>query len=153
MTKTNLHDNSTIDLSSESLAPEDGRLSFDQALARGVIVEVTDWVTPNTDFGQHLLKKRFALTAKLWDTLLQSYVRAENERLDRLYRDQGNDVLKQAALALSQSCGANTANFSIYLKQRQGIESCRNLRVEIRDQVSRQYVQFVIGFQADFERL
>lgn len=152
MRKINQQDNAQIDLSEESLNNVTP-FSFELALARGIIVEVTDWVGPEIGFGRSFYRTRVALTARVWDTLLQAYVRQKNGSLEKLFREKRNDILWLAAQALERATGSDATNFTMYLPMGQGIEDCKTLRVECRDREDRDYSQVLIGFPEDFLRL
>lgn len=90
--------------------------SFELALTRGIIVEVTDWVLPDIGFGKGCFRVRVALTTRLWDVLLQTYVRLKNGQAMEACKNR-NDVLWLAAQALrrAEQAGSQAANFEIYL--------------------------------------
>ena len=103
MPKVNQQNNSAIDLSDESfnnVTP----FSFEVALIRGMVVEVTDWVGPEIGFGKGCYRVRVALTARLWDTLLQAYERRQNGDHEKLCSKR-NDILWLAAQSLERAEG------------------------------------------------
>ena len=114
MQKTKQLESMPINLNEESFFRAPTPHSFEQALARGIIIEVTKWVQASP-FGTSLLQKRYALTVKLWNTLLQAYIQTENEKLDRLLMKPRNDLFHVAALALAQSEGCNAIDFSVQI--------------------------------------
>ena len=110
MRKKEQLDNCQINLSEESLNNVTP-FSFEAALARGIIVEVTEWVGPDIGFGRGLYRTRVALTARVWDTLLQAHVRQKNGSLDRFFDEKRNDVVWLAAQALGASRGLECSEF------------------------------------------
>ena len=152
MRKLNQQDNAHIDLSEESfnhVTP----FSFELALARGIIVEVTDWVGPEIGFGKGFYRTRLALTARVWDTLLQAYVRQKNGELEKVFHEKRNDILWLAAQALGRATGSDATNFTMHLPMGQEFEDCKTLRVECRNREDRGFSQVLIGFPEDFVRL
>lgn len=152
MQKRNQFDNTVIDLAAESfnnVRP----YSVEVALARGVIVEVTDWVMPDIGFGKSCFRSRVVLTARLWDTLLQTYVRLRNGQADDEACKKRNDVLWLAAQALkrAESVGLEAANFDMHWPSEE--ESYKRLRVESFERVERKCRQVTVGFPEDFVRL
>lgn len=151
MHKTNHSKHSPIRLEEESietLVP----FSFEQALARGIIVEVSDWADADIGFGRRFYRTRIALTARVWDTLLQSCVRNKNAERERDYQARSKDILWLAAQALKES-GRDAVSFSISLPMGNGIEDCRTVRVECREREEHRYSQVLIGYPEDFLRL
>ena len=151
MQNKNQFDNTVIDLAAESfnnVTP----YSFERALARGIIVEVTDWVMSDIGFGKSSFRARVVLTARLWDTLLQTYVRLRNGQADEASKKR-NDVLWLAAQALkrAESVGLEAANFDMYWPDAE--ERYKRLRVESFERVERKCRQVTIGFPEDFVRL
>lgn len=154
MRKINQLDNAVIDLAAESfnnVTP----YSVEAALARGIIVEVTDWVVPDIGFGKRCFRPRVVLTARLWDALLQAYVRRKNAS----YEDacsRRNDVLWLAAQALERAgnVGSDAANFTMDLPtDDRREEPHKTLRVECFDRQDRRCSHVTIGFPEDFAGL
>lgn len=152
MRKLDEYDNCPIDLANESIN-NDTPFSFELALSRGMIVEVTDWVGPEIGFGIYFNSTRVALTARVWQSLLQVYVREVNGRIEQRLKAKRNDILWLAAQALESAKGFETAEFTMYLPMGKGIEECWTLRVECRDNQLRECTDIVIGFPVDFTRL
>lgn len=152
MQKTNKNDNNQFDLAQESINNSTPS-SFELALVRGMIVEVTDWVTPEIGFGRSFFRTRVALTARLWDSLLQAYVRQKNDALEHFFNQKRNDILWLAAQAMERSKDADATNFTMYLPMAGEVEECKTLRVECRDRKEQDYAQVLIGFPRDFMRL
>ena len=145
-------DNVAIDLAAESFNSVTS-YSVELALTRGIVVEVTDWVVPDIGFGMRGYRLRVVLTARLWDTLLQVYVRRRNGVPEELGRRR-NDVLWLAAQALERAMcvGSGASNFSMYLPLENESE-CRTLRVERFERREREICQVTIGFPEDFAGL
>lgn len=152
MNNPNRIDNTAIDLAAESFN-SGTPYSFELALTRGMVVEVTEWVLPDIGFGRSSYRTRVVLTARLWDTLLQAYVRRRNGAPEELGKRR-NDVLWLAAQALKRAAydGSGAANFSMYLPREEERE-CRTLRVECIERKWREICQVTIGFPEDFARL
>ncbi len=151
MPKVNQQNSSAIDLTEESfnnVTP----FSFEAALARGMIVEVTDWIGPEIGFGKRCYRVRVALSARLWDTLLQAYVRRQNGDHEKLCSKR-NDILWLAAQALERAESFDATNFTMYLPMSNGVGNDIELRVECLERDDRRYSQVVIGFPEDFLRL
>lgn len=145
-------DNAAIDLSKESFGNSSAVTPYSLALAltRGIVVEVTEWVVPDIGFGISGYRVRVVLTARLWDTMLQTYVRRRNaEELGK----KSNDVLWLAAQALERAAypGLGAANFSMYLPCE--AQDCRTLRVECFERKEQKLCQVTIGFPEDFTGL
>lgn len=152
MQKFNKYENAEINLAKETidnLTP----FSFEAALARGIIVELSDWAPPEIGFGRGYFRTRVALTSRFWDTLLQAYVRRENDSLDGAFRRQQNDVLWLAAQALDRAAGCDAATFKMYFSVGGRVEDGKTLRVECRDREDRGYSQVLIGYPEDLVRL
>jgi hypothetical protein len=152
MNNPNRIDNATIDLAAASfncVTP----YSVELALTRGIVVEVTEWVAPDIGFGKGGYRLRVVLTARLWDTLLQAYVRRRNGVPEELGKRR-NDVLWLAAQALDRTMrvGSGSSNFSMYLPLENEPE-CRTLRVERFERKVKEICQVTIGFPEDFARL
>lgn len=127
--------------------------SVELALVRGVVVEVTEWVMPDFGFGERGYQLRVVLTARLWDTLLQAYVRNRNA-VPRELGTRRNDVLWLAAQSLDQLKreGSVATNFSMYVPCEREPE-CRMLRVERFERKEKEVCQITIGFPEDFAGL
>ena len=151
MRKLDESDNCPIDLANESIN-NNTPFSFELALSRGMIVEVTDWVGPEIGFGIYFSRTRVALTARVWQTLLHVYVREVNGRNEQQLQAKRNDILWLAAQALGSANRLESAEFTMYLPLGKGVERCRTLRVECRDDQQRECTDIVIGFPADFAR-
>ena len=150
MTNPNRIENAAaIDLAAESF---NGVIpySVELALVRGIVVEVTEWVVPDIGFGEKGYRLRVVLTARLWDTLLQAYVRRRNGEPQELGKRR-NDVLWLAAQALEQTKrdGSVATNFSMYLPCENEPE-CRTIRVERFERKVKEVCQVTIGFPEDF---
>ena len=152
MQKLSKLDTADITLSDETidnLTP----YSLEAALARGIIIEVTEWVPTEIGFGRGYFRTRVALTKRVWDTMLQAYVRRENDTLDWMFRRRQNDVFWLAAQALDRAVGCDAATFKMYLPAGKKIEHCKMLRVEYQEREERGYSQVLIGYPEDFARL
>ncbi len=138
-----------IDLAAESFNSVTP-FSIELALVRGIVVEVTEWVVPDIGFGEGGYRLRVVLTARLWDTLLQAYVRRRNGEPQELGKRR-NDVLWLAAQSLAQTKrdGSVAANFSMYLPCERAPE-CKTLRVERFERKVKEICQVTIGFPEDF---
>lgn len=152
MNTYNHHDNRAIDLAAE-LFSNVTPYSVETALVRGIVVEVTKWVPRDIGFGPAEYRTQVVLTARLWDTLLQAYVRRRNGNPEELARHH-NDILWLAAQAMQQreAFSSGAANFSMYLPTGDG-RNCKTVRVErLRHKVGKKCL-VTIGFPEDFVTL
>ena len=143
---------SAINLSDATLAPYQPQFSYGAALARGAIVDVTSWMSPECHFGRPGIEVRVAVTARLWNLVVKACV--ELKYCEGLYGKE-QDVLHLAAHALERArrLGLDAANFQAYLAGAGKNEQPeQTIRVEYQEvDESRGYV--VIGFPDEFASL
>ena len=149
---TRKYDNSAIDLSQESLASYVSEYSFEEALANGLLVNVTSWVRHEMGFGTSRYSVQVAVTARLWKTIVRISPLA---KVWQTVVGRGNDVLWLAAYAMhrARQVGGDTANFQCFLPTEDdwGSECVKPLRVEAREENGKPRI--VIGYVEEFALL
>ena len=149
---TRKYDNSAIDLSQESLASYVSEYSFEEALANGLLVNVTSWVCHEMGFGPSRYSVQVAVTASLWKTIVRISPLA---KVWQTVVGRGNDVLWLAAYAMhrARQVGGDAANFQCFLPTEDdwGSECVKPLRVEAREENGKPRI--VIGYVEEFALL
>ena len=138
-------DNAAIDLENESFGRYSVEFSFEEALANGVLVNVTSWVRHEMGFGENRYRVEVAVTARLWKTIVRISPLA---KVWQTVVGRGNDVLWLASYALhkARQVALELADFECFLPTDDdfGTESVKQLRAERREQDGRNYI--VIGY-------
>lgn len=138
-------DNTAINLANESFGTYTSEYSFEEALASGVLLNVTSWVRHEMGFGESRYSVQVAITARLWKTIVRIAPLAKRWQT---VASRGNDVLWLASYALQKArlIGDEVANFQCFLPcdDDWGTECIKHLRAE-RSQHGKKGV-VVIGF-------
>ncbi|QDU57534.1 hypothetical protein [Aeoliella mucimassa] len=149
---TRKFDNSAIDLSQERLSQHVSEYSFEEALANGLLVNVTSWVRHEMGFGTSRYNVKIAVTARLWKTIVRISPLA---KVWQTVVGRGNDVLWLAAYAMhrARQVGEDAANFQCFLPTEDdwGSECVKPLRVELCDEQGKAAI--VIGYVEEFAML
>ena len=122
------------------------QFSYERALARGAIVDITAWC------GQVLARAevtvRVAVTARLWKRLVRTCARMTSSQTAGV---QNRDVVRLAARALEQAqrAGMNAANFHVRLPNESDEQT---LRVESQE-LDESTTEVIIGFPEELASL
>ena len=144
--------NTAIDLASECFGESVSEYSFEEALANGLLVNVTSWVRHEMGFGESRYVVQVAVTARLWKTIVCISPLA---KVWQSVVGRGNDVLWLASYALhkARQVGDASANFQCFLPTEDdwGTECIKRLRAERREENGRPVV--VIGYAEELALL
>ncbi len=140
-----LKKNRTYDLSATEFVGGATEYSFEEALARGRIIDVTCWVVSEMGFAGPNIRVHVAITARLWNRMLQIAT-----RMSRFQTVVGrrNDVLWLAAYAMEQAkkFGREAATFDALLPTDDGDDAAiERLRVA-KNQTRSDRTVVTIGF-------
>jgi hypothetical protein len=145
-------DNTAIDLAEESFGEYQAEYTFEEALANGLLVNVTSWVRHEMGFGENRYRVEVAVTARLWKTIVRV---APLAKVWQTVVSRGNDVLWQASFALRQArqIARETARFQCFLPtdDETGTDCVKVLRVEVSTNDGRPTI--VIGYAEEFPGL
>jgi hypothetical protein len=148
----NKFDNRAIDLSQSSFGEYVSEYSFEEALANGLLLNVTSWVRHEMGFGTNRYVVQVAVTARLWKTIVRISPLA---KVWQTVVGRGNDVLWLASYAMhkARQVGSDSANFQCFLPTDDdwGTECIKPLRIERREENGKPVV--VIGFAEEFAML
>ncbi len=148
----NKYDNTALDLSENSFGEYVSEYSFAEALASGLLLDVTSWVQHEMGYGTNRYQVKVAVTARLWKTIVRISPLA---KAWQTVVGRGNDVLWLAAYALqrAQQVKRDEANFQCFLPTEDdwGTECIKPLRIERREENGKPVV--VIGFVEEFAML
>src|SRR5262245_37796083 len=143
------HDNSAIDLSRVSFGDYTAEYTFEEALANGMLVNVTSWVRHEMGFGESRYRVEVAVTARLWKTIVRVSPLA---KVWQTVVGRGNDVLWLASYALhkARQVGMETANFQCFLPTEDdwGTECIKQLRVQRTRESGKAVI--VVGYVEEF---
>ena len=140
--------NNVIDFSTATLPRYKSTIDWQTGFARGALVDVTRWTVPGMGYGTGGAMVRIAVTARLWDDMVQRSLELTRAELKLLER---KDVLWRAAAALQKARrqGDDAATFEgLYPNN-----SCQeSLRVEDALRDGKRGL-IVIGYTEEFLRL
>ena len=143
------HDHMAIDLATESFGDYSREHTFEEALANGVLVNVTSWVRHEMGFGENRYRVEVAVTARLWRTIVRVSPLA---KVWQSVVGRGNDVLRLASYALhkGRQVGLEAANFECFLPTEDdfGTECIKQLRAARSRHEGRPVI--VIGYLEEF---
>lgn len=146
------HDSTAIDLAKESFGQYSAEYTFEEALANGVLVNVTSWVRHEMGFGESRYRAEVAVSARLWKTIVRVSPLA---KVWQTVVGRGNDVLWLASYALhkARQVGLEAAHFECFLPTEDdfGTECIKQLRAERSMQDGRSRI--VIGYAEEIAAL
>ncbi len=148
----NEYDNTAIDLSKSAFGEYVSEYSFDEALANGLLLNVTSWVQHEMGYGSNRYCVQVAVTSQLWKTIVRISPLAKKWQT---VVGRGNDVLWLGSYALqrAQQVTRDRANFQCFLPTDDdwGTECIKQLRIERREENGKQVA--VIGYAEEFAML
>jgi hypothetical protein len=139
------YENTAFDLAQITLGEQVSEYAFADAVAEGLLLNVTSWVRHEMGFGPNRYGVQVALTARLWKTIVRISPLAKRWQT---VVSRGNDVMWLSAYALqrAQQIHRDAANFQCFLPTDDdwGTECIKQLRVVRRKEKGKRVV--VIGF-------